>query len=200
MAGCACAGRIDRASTKRLGKTLASGGDKQARVEDSGASAQDPSSLRELEPTSVDDEVNMLEVEGLVKSQAEQAAEAIRRRQRGPTGGCARRMSCCHAARTCSKGILKSMTKECTALSPSTMRSRWLLHHCEDTQCGLEDFSCSSQHIPADVDGEYDDLARPSSIGSASELTILTCRISVQQCCLEIDSVSRFTGFRRGKF
>ena len=45
----------------------------------------------------------------------------------------------------------------------------------------------------------HDDLARPSSIGSASELTILTCRISEQQCCLEIDSVSRFTGFRRGK-
>ena len=45
----------------------------------------------------------------------------------------------------------------------------------------------------------HDDLARPSSIGSASELTILTCRISEQQCCLEIDSVSRFTWFRRGK-
>ena len=77
---------------------------------------------------------------------------------------------------------LKSMTKELSALSPSTMRSRWLLHQCENTQYGLEDLSCSSQHIPADVDleGEYDDLARPSSIGSASELTIVTCRISEQ--------------------
>ena len=76
-------GRIDRAATRRLGKTLASGGDKQARVKDSGASAQDPSSPRELEPTSVDEEVNMeMEVEGSVKSQAEQAAEASRRRQR----------------------------------------------------------------------------------------------------------------------
>ena len=50
--------------------------------------------------------------------------------------------------------------------------------------------------FPADVGLEG---ARPSSIGSASELTILTCRISEHQCCLEIDSVSRFTGFRRGK-
>ena len=92
------------------------------------------------------------------------------------------------------------MTKELTALSPSTMSSRRLLHQCENSQYGLEDLSCSSQHIPADVDieGEFDDLAWPSSIGSASELTILTCRLSEQQCCLEIDSVSRFTGFRRG--
>ena len=76
-------GRIDGAATKRLGKTLASGGDKQARVEDSGASAQDPSSPRESEPASVDDEVNMeMELEGSVKSQAEQAAEVSRRRQR----------------------------------------------------------------------------------------------------------------------
>ena len=98
------------------------------------------------------------------------------------------------------QGILRSMTKELTALSPSTMSSRRLLHQCENSQYGLEDLSCSSQHIPADVDieGEFDDLAWPSSIGSASELTILTCRLSEQQCCLEIDSVSRFTGFRRG--
>ena len=75
--------RIDRAATKRLGKTLASGGDKQVRVEDSGGSAQEPSFPRELESTSVDDEVTMeMEVEGSVKSQAEQAAEASRRRQR----------------------------------------------------------------------------------------------------------------------
>ena len=48
----------------------------------------------------------------------------------------------------------------------------------------------SSQHIPADVDleDEYNDLARPSFIGSASELTILTCCISEQQCWMEIDS------------
>ena len=46
----------------------------QASVEDSGASAQEPSSPREPAPTSVDDEVNMeMEVEGSVKSQAEQA-------------------------------------------------------------------------------------------------------------------------------
>jgi len=93
------------------------------------------------------------------------------------------------------QGIFKSMTKILTVLSPSTMRSRWLLHQCENPQYGLEDLSCSSQHIPADEDfeGEYNDLARPSSMGGASELTILTCRISVQQCCMEIDSVSRFT-------
>ena len=42
-------------------------------------------------------------------------------------------------------------------------------------------------------------MARPLSTGSASELTILTCCISEQQCCMEIDSVSRFTGFRCGK-
>ena len=34
-------------------------------------------------------------------------------------------------------------------------------------------------------------LARPSSKGSSSELTMLTCRISEQQCCMEIDSVSK---------
>ena len=33
-------------------------------------------------------------------------------------------------------------------------------------------------------------LARPSSTGSASELTVLAGRISEQQCCIEIDSVS----------
>ena len=61
-----CCG-IDRAATKRLGKTLASGGDKQATGDDSGTSA------------SVDDEANMeMEVEGSVKIQAEQAAEASR--------------------------------------------------------------------------------------------------------------------------
>ena len=88
--------------------------------------------------------------------------------------------------------IFESMTKEPTVLSPSTMRSRWLLHQCENPQYGLEDLSCSSQHIPAVVDlqGDYNDLARPSFIGSASELTILTCCISEQQCCMEIDSVS----------
>ena len=36
------------------------------------------------------------------------------------------------------------------------------------------------------------DLARPSSFGSAFEHTMLTCRISEQQCCMEIDSVSKF--------
>ena len=77
-------GRIDRAAAKRLGKTLASGGDKQARVEeDSGASAQEPSSSTEPAPTSVDEEVNVvMEVEGSVKHQAEQAAKGSRRRQR----------------------------------------------------------------------------------------------------------------------
>ena len=51
------------------------------------------------------------------------------------------------------------------------------------------------RHIPADVDleGECTDLARSSFLGCASELTILTCCISEQQCCMEIDSVSRFT-------
>ena len=62
----------------------ACGGDKLARVEAySGASAQEPSSPREPALTSVDDEVNMeMEVEGSVKSQEEQAAEASRRQQR----------------------------------------------------------------------------------------------------------------------
>ena len=66
--------------------------------------------------------------------------------------------------------------KGINGVSPSTMRSRWLLHQCENPQYGLEDLSCSSQHIPADVDleGEYNYLARPSSTGSACELTILT--------------------------
>ena len=77
-----------------------------------------------------------------------------------------------------------------------------VLHLCKSTQYGLEGPLCSSQHIPADVDleGKYDDLARPSSIGRASELSILTCRISEQHCCMEIDSVSRFTEFREFVF
>ena len=77
-----------------------------------------------------------------------------------------------------------------------------VLHLCKSTQCGLEGLLCSSQHFPADVDleGEYDDLARPSSTGRASELSILMCRISEQHCCIEFDSVSRFTGFREFVF
>ena len=52
-------------------------------AEDSGASAQEASFPKEPSPASVDDEVNMeMEVEGSVKSQAEQAVEASRRRQR----------------------------------------------------------------------------------------------------------------------
>ena len=71
--------------------------------------------------------------------------------------------------------FFEQVTKELTVLPTSTMKIKVF------TKYGLEDLSCSSQHIPADVDleGEYDDLARPSSIGSASELTILVCRISV---------------------
>merc|ERR1712064_30582 len=34
-------------------------------------------------------------------------------------------------------------------------------------------------------------LARPSSTGSASDLTVLAGRISEQQCCMEIDLVSK---------
>ena len=53
-------GRIDSAATERLGKTLECDGDKQARVEeDSGASAQDPSSPREPAPTNADMEVEV---------------------------------------------------------------------------------------------------------------------------------------------
>ena len=71
----------------------------------------------------------------------------------------------------------------------------WLLHQCENHNMDWRIFLVPLKHIPADVDieGEYNDLARPSSLGSASELTILTCCISEQQCCMEIDSVSRFT-------
>jgi len=82
------------------------------------------------------------------------------------------------------------MTKDVTVLSPSTVRSRWLLHLCESIQHGLEDLPCSSQHIPADVDpeGEYHDLARPSFAGSA--VPFLTCCISKRRRSMEIDSVS----------
>ena len=77
-----------------------------------------------------------------------------------------------------------------------------VLHLCKSSKYGLEGLLCSSQHIPADVDleGEYDDLARPSSIGRAFELCILTCRISDQHFCMDIDSVSRFRGFREFVF
>jgi len=90
--------------------------------------------------------------------------------------------------------IVERMTEELTVLSPSTMRSRWLLHLCKSTQYELEGLPFSSQHIPADVnlEDEYNDLARPSFIGRAS-VPFLTCCISEQQCCMEIDSVSSFT-------
>ena len=59
-------------------------GDKQVRVEeDAGASAQDLDSPTDLGATSLDDEMNSeMEVDGSEKGQAEQAAEANRRRQR----------------------------------------------------------------------------------------------------------------------
>ena len=45
-----------------------------------------------------------------------------------------------------------------------------VLHQCENPQYELEDLSCSSLHILAGVDleGEYNDLVRPSFIGSSS--------------------------------
>ena len=67
-----------------------------------------------------------------------------------------------HGGTTMFREIGERMIKDLTVLSPSTMRSRWLLHLCKSTQYGLEGLPCSSQHIPADADpeGEYHDLAR----------------------------------------
>ena len=75
---------VDKAATKRQWMTTVGGGDKQARLEaDAGASAQDLDSPTDMGSTFVDDEMNTkMEVNVLEKRQAEQAAEANRRRQR----------------------------------------------------------------------------------------------------------------------
>ena len=68
-----------------------SGGDKQARLEADAGSVQDPNSPTDLGATFVDDEMNSeMEKDGSENRQAEQAAEANRRRQREqpePAGG-----------------------------------------------------------------------------------------------------------------
>merc|ERR1719152_961146 len=87
------------------------------------------------------------------------------------------------------QGIGERMTKELTALAPSTMRSRWLHHQRESTRYGLEGLSClPSAHSSrcGSRRASTMNLARPSSTGSASE-----GRISEQQCCMEIDSFSK---------
>ena len=68
------------------------------------------------------------------------------------------------------------MTKELTPLAPPTMKIKLVAPPEKSTRYRLEDLSCSSQHIPADVDleGEFSELARPPFVGSASALTILT--------------------------
>ena len=62
-----------------------------------------------------------------------------------------------------------------------------MLHQRVSTPCGLEGLSCFFFNIPADVDlvGEYD-----GSGPTVFEHIMLTFRISEQQCCLEIYSVS----------
>jgi len=93
--------------------------------------------------------------------------------------------------------IVERMTKTLTALaSPTMMIMAVAPPERECTRFELEDLSCSSQHIPADVDleGEFNDLARPSFIGSAG-LTIFDVFLFGATCCMEIDSVSGLTEF-----
>ena len=91
--------------------------------------------------------------------------------------------------------FLGILTKGLTVLPPSTMRSRWLLHQCENHNVDWRIFLVPlSTFLQMWISRASTMIwPRPSSLGSASELTILTCCISEQQCCMEIDSVSRFT-------
>merc|ERR1712243_512189 len=91
-------------------------------------------------------------------------------------------------------GIGERMTKELTALAPSTMKIKVVAPPERSTRCGLEGLSClPSAHSSrcGSRRASTMNLARPSSTGSASELTLLAGRISEQQCCMEIDSVSK---------
>merc|ERR1712012_699483 len=72
------------------------------------------------------------------------------------------------------QGIGERMTKELTALAPSTMKIRWLHHQRGSTRYGLEGLSClPSAHSSrcGSRRASTMNLARPSSTGSASELT-----------------------------
>ena len=50
-----------------------------------------------------------------------------------------------------------------------------------------------------DLEGEFNDLARPSFKGSA-ELTNFDVLLFGATCCMKTDSVSRFTEFSRDEF
>ena len=66
------------------------------------------------------------------------------------------------------------MTKELTALAPPTMKIKVVAPLVSKHPVRIGGSIWTSK-------GEYDDLARPSSTGSASELTMFTCHISEQQ-------------------
>ena len=109
---------------------------------------------------------------------------------------CRTLMSCCQVARPCSKGFFKSMTKEPTALSPPTMKIMVVAptERKHSVSIGGSILSSLGTFLQVWISkGEYDGSGRPSPIGSAFELTILTCCISELQCCMEVHSVSRFT-------
>ena len=75
---------------------------------------------------------------------------------------CSRLVSC-----TCALLWMFILT-HATTLKPFHSKQSYPLHH-------LQHLSTFQQMWTSK--GEYDDLARPSSIGSVSELTMLTCRI-----------------------
>ena len=73
--------------------------------------------------------------------------------------------------------IVERMTKELTALAPPTMKIKVV----------APPERKHSVSIGGSRRASTMDLARPSPIGSAAELNILMCRISEQQCSMEID-------------
>ena len=75
-------------------------------------------------------------------------------------------MSCFQAARPCSKGWFKRMTKKLTALaSPTMIIMVGCFSQRESIGWELEVLACSSQLILAavDLDGEFNDLAHQST-------------------------------------
>merc|ERR1711861_112835 len=90
---------------------------------------------------------------------------------------------------------------ELTALAPSTMKIKVVAPPERKYSVWIEGLSClPSAHSNrcGSRRASTMNLARPSSTGSASELTVLAGRISEEQCCMEIDSVSKVHGLRRG--
>ena len=87
--------------------------------------------------------------------------------------------------------IGERMTKKPTELPPPTMKIKVVAP--PETVLGADWFFFFSTFQQMWISrASTMDLARRSSVGSAFEHTMLTFRISEQQCSMELDSVSKF--------